>query len=121
MVARIGEATELRVVVLAHAIAWPLDHDRVGVMQQAIEQGRGERAVVVEDFGPQLERAIGRDDRRTTLVALADHLEERVGAELVDGQIAEFVDDEQGRLGQPSELALDAADGLRGGERVTSQ
>ncbi len=40
----------------------------------------------------------------TALVALADDLEEEVGAALVDGQVADLVEDEQGRgirIGNP--------------------
>jgi hypothetical protein len=37
--------------------AAPDDHRR-GVMQQAVAQGRGQRAVIVEDFRPLLEGAV---------------------------------------------------------------
>ena len=38
------------------------------------------------------EFAVGGDPRGTTLVAVAQDLEQAVGAELVDRQVAEFVD-----------------------------
>jgi hypothetical protein len=38
--------------------------------------------------------AVGGDHHGSALVALADDLEQQVGAVLVDGQVAEFVDDE---------------------------
>lgn len=44
--------------LLAHAIGRSLDHDRLGMMQQAVEQGGTEGAIVVEDLWPLLERAI---------------------------------------------------------------
>lgn len=87
-------------------------------MEQAVEQCRSQRAVVVEDLRPVLEGTVGGDHRRAALITLADPLEEHIGAELVDGQVAEFVDDEQRRLEQPGHLALDAAGGLSGGQRV---
>ena len=75
-------------------IAFALDEDGFGVMEQPIEQCRGEGAVVVEDLGPVLVGAIGGDDDGAALVALADDLEEQVGAVFVDGQIAQFVDEQ---------------------------
>ena len=52
-------------------------------MQQPIEQRGRQYAVVVEDAGPLLLDAVGRDGRGAVLVAVADDLEEAVGAELV--------------------------------------
>ena len=49
---------------------------------------------------------------------MTDHLEQRVGAELVDRQIAELVDDKQRGLEQTRHLALDAAGRLGGGQRI---
>ena len=43
---------------VAHAVAGSLDDHRLGVMQEAVEQGGGQGAVVVEDLGPLLEGAI---------------------------------------------------------------
>jgi hypothetical protein len=42
--------------------------------------------------------AVGCEEDSAALVPFADDLEERIGAVLVDGQIAEFVDNEQARL-----------------------
>ena len=81
-----------------HAIAFAFDKDSFGVMEQAIEERGGERAVVVEDFGPVLICPICSEDDGTTLIALADDLEEQIGAVFVDRQIAEFVDLKQAWL-----------------------
>jgi len=62
--------------------------------------------------------AIGGDDRGTALVALAEDLEERIGAEFFDRQIAQFVDDEDARFEVLGHFALDRAIDLRGGQRV---
>ena len=64
------------------------------MVEQAVEQGRSQGAVVVEDLGPLLEGTIGRNHRRAPLVAVADHLEQGIGAELIDWQVAQLVDDE---------------------------
>lgn len=55
------------------------------MMEDAIEQRGGQRAVVVEDLGPVLKRTIGRDDGRAMLIALTDDLKQRVGTLFVDG------------------------------------
>ena len=47
-----------RLDLVFHAIAFALDEDGFGVMEQAIEECGGERAVVVEDLGPVLVGAI---------------------------------------------------------------
>jgi hypothetical protein len=52
------------------------------------------------------------------LVALADDLEEQVGAVFVDRQIAELVDNKQAGLEVAINLALEAAGGLSGGQRI---
>src|SRR6516165_4202931 len=78
-------AARLRVIVVAqgllfnlvlHAEALAFDDDRVGVVQDAVEDGGGQRAVVVEDLGPMFVGAVGGDHHRCALVALADDLEQ---------------------------------------------
>ena len=82
------------------------DRDRLGMVEQAVEDGGGEGGVVVEDLGPFLEHAIGRDHGRAALVSLADDLEEQVGADLIDGQVPQLVQDEDRRLKVLIELGL---------------
>ena len=62
------------------------------MVEQPVEDGGSQGGVVVEDFGPFSVDAIGRDDGRAAFVALADDLEQQVGAGFVDGQISEFVE-----------------------------
>ena len=66
----------------------------VNVVGEAVEQGAGE-PFGAEDFGPFLEGQVGSHHRRTALVALAEHLEEQLGAGLGQGHEAQLVDDEQ--------------------------
>ena len=84
--------------MVLHAVAFAFDEDGLGMVQEAVEDGGGQGAVVVEDLGPVFEGSVGGDDDGALLVALADDLEEQIGAVLVDGQIAEFVEDEHGRV-----------------------
>ena len=65
--------------------ALAFDDDGIDVMEDAVEDGGGQGAVVVEDLRPVLVDAVGGDHHRSALVALADDLEQEVGAELVDG------------------------------------
>ena len=61
------------------------------MVQQAIEQRRRQGTVVVKDLRPVLEGPVAGNDRRAALIALADDLEEAIGAELIDRQIPQFV------------------------------
>src|SRR5262245_43328246 len=93
----LGGADEagLELVLEAIGIAPDVDGDRV--MQDAVEDGRGDYAVA-EDLAPAPEALVAREDHRATLVATADELEEEIGSRAVDGQISDLVDDEQARL-----------------------
>jgi hypothetical protein len=62
--------------LVLHAEALAFDDDRVGVVQDAVKDGGGQRAVVVEDLGPMFVGAVGGDHHRCALVALADDLEQ---------------------------------------------
>jgi hypothetical protein len=79
------------VALVAYAIAALLNDHRLGVVEQAVEQGRGQGAVIVADFRPLLE-AVRGNHGGAALVALTDHLEQAVGSELVDREIPQFVD-----------------------------
>jgi len=74
------------------AIALAFDEDGLCVMQQPVQQRRGEHGIVVENAGPVLVDAIRRHQRGAALVAVADDLEQAVGAELVDGQVPKLID-----------------------------
>ena len=67
------------------------------MVEQAVEDGGGQGGIVDEDLGPVLEHAIGGDCEGAAFVSLADDLEQQVGAGFVDGEIAEFVEDQQSR------------------------
>ena len=58
------------------------------------------------------------DCEGAAFVSLADDLEQQVGAGLVDGEIAEFVEDQQPGSDIASEVAFELTGGLGGGEGV---
>src|SRR5213594_1282521 len=74
------------------------DVDGNRVMQDPVED-RGRNNPVAEDLTPAAEALVGREDHRAPLVAAADELEEEVGADAIDRQVADFVDDHQPRHG----------------------
>ena len=61
---------------------------------EAVEERAGE-ALGAEHLGPFVERQIGGDQGRAPLVALAEHLEQQLGAGLRQRHEAEFVDDQK--------------------------
>ena len=64
-------------------------------MEEPVEDGGGDDAVVVEDAGPGFVAFVAGEQDGAAFIPIADDLEEEVGALLVEGQEAEFVDDEQ--------------------------
>ena len=54
------------------------------MVEQSIQNGWGERAVIVEDDGPFFIDSIGGQDSGTGLVTSADNLEKQVSADFVD-------------------------------------
>ena len=61
------------------------------MVEQPIQDGGGDGAVIVEDGWPEFEGFVGGEDDRATFIALADDLEEEVGAVLVDRKIADLI------------------------------
>ena len=63
-----------------HPVAFTLEGGRFGMVKQAVEDGGGDHAVVVENRGPCLEGLVAGKDDGALLIAPADDLEEQVGA-----------------------------------------
>lgn len=76
------------------------------MVQKAVEDGRGDGGVVVEDARPVLVGGVGGDDHDAALVAGADDLEEQVRPALIHGEVAQLVDDQE-----PGAWAGDTASG----------
>jgi hypothetical protein len=79
--------------------------DDLAVMGQAIEECGGHLGVA-EDARPFAEGEIGGDEDRGALVEAADQMEQQLPAGLGEGQIAQFVEDDEVEadeiIGQPS-------------------
>ena len=88
----VGRRKGLVVDRVLHSVASPFEGDGFGVVQESVEDGGGQGGVAIEDLRPLLEHAVGGDRDGAALVAVADDLEQQVGAGFVDGQVSEFVD-----------------------------
>ena len=78
--------------LVLHAETFAFDDDSIDVVHDAIENGGGQRAVIIEDLCPVLVDAVGCDHDRGALVALADDLEQQICTVLVDGEVAELIE-----------------------------
>ena len=101
-----------------HAVAGAFDDDGVAVVEEAVEDGGGDGGVAVEDGGPLFVGFVGGEDDGAAFVAGADDLEEEVGSVLVDGEVADFIKDEEGGGGVFAHFGFEAADVLGGAEGV---
>jgi len=63
-------------------------------MRQAVQQGR-RHPLALEDLPPVSERQIAGDQQAGPLVAVGEDLEEQFCAGAAEGQVAQFVDDQQ--------------------------
>ena len=86
--------------------------DDIAMVGQSIEQ-RGRHLGVAEHTRPFTEGEIGGDDNGGALVEPADEVEQELAAGLSEGQIAEFVEDDEVHAGQMiGEPALPTVAGL---------
>ena len=76
-----------------HAIAVSFDHQGLPVMHQPIDQGRGQGVVHVEEGAPFPEGSIRGQHDRSGFITGSNHLEQQVGPALVDGQIAQLIEE----------------------------
>ncbi len=108
----------LRVVTVLHPVTRSLDYDIFGVVEEAVEDGGGDGAIVVENRGPLLEGLVGGHDEGPSLVALTDDLEEEIGAVLIDGEVTNLVQEEDVGATVSAKLAFEQASLLSGGEII---
>ena len=84
----------------------------VAVVSETIEQRRGHLGVA-EDAWPFAEGEIGGDDDRGAFVKPADEMEEELSTRLGEGEIAEFVENDEVHAGEViGEPSLPAIAGL---------
>ncbi len=65
------------------------------MVEESVEDSGGDGGIAVEDGGPIFEGFVGGEDDGAAFVTGADDLEEEVGAALVYGEVADFVEDEE--------------------------
>ena len=87
-------------------------------MQQPIEDGGGQGAVIVEYLGPILEGSVRGHHDRSLFIAQADDLEEQIGTGLVNGEVAELVQYEQRGFGVLFEFRFETTGTLGGSQGV---
>src|SRR3954452_14550590 len=107
-VASVGGLAE-RFEQALEAEARAVDSQDLGVVEKAVEDGGGE-GFVAEGVGPFGDGLVAGDDRRAAGVAAVDDLEDAVGVGPVERQIAGFVEDQQVRALELSELARQFAE-----------
>jgi len=80
--------------VVLEPVAVTLDVDDPGVMEQSVEDGRGDHGVT-EQLLPVHEALVRGQDRRVLLIAVGDELEEQMRLPAVHGQVPHLVHDDQ--------------------------
>ncbi len=78
-----------------HAITVSLNNDRLPVMHQPVDQGRGQGVVHIEELAPFPEGSIRGDHDRSNFMTGGDNMEQQIGSTLVDGQIAQLIKEEK--------------------------
>jgi hypothetical protein len=97
---RLGLAPEQAgLLLLPQPVAVALDVDGRGVMQQPVEDGRGDD-LVVEDLAPVREALVAGDDEAGPLLATDQESEEEASLRPREGQVAELVEDEHAGIGE---------------------
>src|SRR5271165_6656795 len=98
-------------------------------MGEAVEQ-RSRHFRIAEDARPFAEGEVGGDDDRGALIETADEMEQQLPAGLGEGEIAEFVEDDEVEareiIGEPSlaasaRLSLELIDEIDGGEEAPAR
>ena len=82
-----------RLAFVAQAVGVALDVEDGGAMEEAVQDGAGHGGVLAEDLVPVAKGFVaGEDDGPLLLVALADDLEEKAGLQMIEFEVADFVD-----------------------------
>ncbi len=92
----------------AESVAGAFEGEDVGVVDDAVDH-RGGDGLVAEDAAPAGERQVAGQDERGVFVAGGDELEEQVRGVLLEGQVADLVDDDQSVAAQLGELLREPA------------
>ena len=104
-----GSVGLTRLAFVAQAVGVALDVEDGGAMEEAVQDGAGHGGVLAEDLVPVAKGFVaGEDDGPLLLVALADDLEEKAGLQMIEFEVADFVDDEELGPGEVVQLAVEA-------------
>ena len=87
------------------------------MVDEAVDHGGGDDGVA-QHFAPPSEGLVRGDDHRGAFVAGGDELEEQVGGLGFEGDVADFVDDDEGVAAEAAEFVVDAVGVVGGGETV---
>ena len=88
------------------SVGFALESDEPAVVDGAVDEGGG-HVGIAQDASPAAEFDVGGVDDAPCLVAVGDDLEEQAAAFLVDGHVAEFVDDQQAGLTDGGEFVVE--------------
>ena len=105
-------------IFASHPIAVSLNDDRLPVMHQPVDQGRGQGVVHVKQGAPFPEGSIRRKHDRSGFITGGDHLEQQIGSALVDGQIAQLIEEEKTGTDVSSQRVAQHALDLGRGEMI---
>jgi hypothetical protein len=83
-------------IFISHPIARSLNDDRLPVMHQPVDQGRCQGVVHIKQGAPFPEGSTRDRHDRSGFITGSDHLEQQIGPALVDGQMAQLIEEENG-------------------------
>src|SRR5271157_3681020 len=81
-------------IFVSHAITVSFNNDPLPVMHQPVDQGRCQGVVHIKEGAPFPEGSIRGDHDRSDFITGGDNLEQQIGPALVDGQIAQLIEEE---------------------------
>ena len=79
------------------SIAVPLDIDYFAMMEESVQDGRGDDGIS-EQFLPVEKALVGSKDRRAFFIPIGDKLEKEVSFLAVHREIADLIDNHQRRV-----------------------
>jgi hypothetical protein len=104
-------------VAVFEPVAVAFEADDLGVVDEAVDHGGGHDGVA-EGLAPAPEGLVGGDDDAGALVAGRDELEEQVGGVSFEGDVADFVDDDERVAPEPGEFLVESPGGVGLGEAI---
>jgi hypothetical protein len=109
-----GDAAKVAVL---EPVAVTFEGDDLGVVDEAVDHGRGDH-VIAEHLTPAAERLVAGDDQGGALIAGRDELEGQVGRLRLEGDVAHLVDHDERVAAQADQLGLQPPGGVGVGEQV---